>query len=300
MSEAHAPNTNVTQFPYWHASQSTQPKTQIVVPCYNEAKRLDADAFLAFLDGSKGIGFIFVNDGSTDATLEKLLALQSVAPQRVTVLDLTVNGGKAEAVRQGLILATDSGADFVGYWDADLATPLDAIGDFVRIAAKFPETQVVYGARRMLLGHRITRTLGRRIVSRTCALLARQAIRLPIGDTQCGAKLLRNSPNLKAAISRPFTAGWLFDVELFSRLSNGLADRRLAFYEQPLAEWDEVAGSKVSSLAILKSGLRMLHLIGEVRFGWQTREDTTAGKGILAGTVIGGSLMGETTVGKAA
>ena len=65
-------------------------------------------------------------------------------------------------------------------------------------------------------------------------------------------------------------------------------------------EWDEVAGSKVSSLAILKSGLRMLRLIGEVRFGWQTKEATAAGKGILAGTVIGGSLMGEATVGKAA
>ena len=265
MYEAHAPNTNVTQFPYWHSSQSIQPKTQIVVPCYNEAKRLDADAFLAFLDGTKGIGFIFVNDGSTDATLEKLLALQSVAPQRVTVLDLTVNGGKAEAVRQGLILATDSGADFVGYWDADLATPLDAIGDFVRIAAKFPDTQVVYGARRMLLGHRITRTLGRRIVSRTCALLARQAVRLPIGDTQCGAKLFRAGPLASSLFAEPFVSNWVFDVEILARLiqsrrRDGGSPPNVCVRELPLLQWVDVAGSKVRPLDFVRAVGELLRI----------------------------------------
>lgn len=242
-------------------------KTQIVVPCYNEEVRLDADAFISFLQVAHDVSLVFVNDGSTDRTLDSLIALHDRVPDRITVVDLEQNAGKAEAVRQGLIVASDEGADFVGYWDADLATPLDAILDFTRIMDKFEDTSVIYGARRALLGHRIERTVSRRIVSRVCAALARQAIRLPVGDTQCGAKLFRNTPVLQLAIATPFTAGWLFDVELFTRLSAQITDPRHAFYEQPLAEWSEVAGSKVSSQAILKSGFRMLAMIAEYRFG---------------------------------
>jgi len=264
MTDRTTQNTTVTAFP---GAASSNLRTAIVVPCYNEADRLDQGAFLAHLDASPETDFVFVNDGSRDTTLDRLAALRDAAPTRVTVVDLAENSGKAEAVRQGLLAAADQGAAFVGYWDADLATPLDAIDEFSRVLKKFAETQVVYGARRMMLGHRIERTLGRRIVSGICATLARQAVGLPIGDTQCGAKMMRNTPILRSAIAAPFTSGWLFDVEFFARLSAGMTERRFAFYEQPLAEWTEVAGSKVSSAAIVKSGFRMLRLIAERRLG---------------------------------
>ena len=265
-------NAIVTNFDNYLASlpAPTEPAdTCIVVPCYNEESRLDLGAFRAFLADTQ-VRLLFVNDGSTDSTLDRLHALRETAPDKVIVLDLERNSGKAEAVRRGLLAAIDTGVAHVGYWDADLATPLDAIGDFTRVMRKFDDVHVVYGARRMLLGHRIERTLTRRIVSRICAALARQAVRLPIGDTQCGAKLLRNTHLLRAALAQPFTAGWLFDVELFTRLSAQMTDRRHAFYEQPLAEWDEVAGSKVSTRAIVESGARMLRLIAESRFGRST------------------------------
>lgn len=264
MNDRTTQNATVAVFP---GAAGTTSRTAIVVPCYNEADRLDQAAFLAHLDASPRTDFIFVNDGSWDTTLDKLVALHDAAPTRVTVVDLAKNSGKAEAVRQGLLAATDQGAAFVGYWDADLATPLDAIDEFSRVLNKFPEAQVVYGARRKMLGHRIERTFGRRIVSCICATLARRAVGLPVGDTQCGAKMIRNTPILRNAIAKPFTAGWLFDVEFFARLSAGMTERRFAFYEQPLAEWTEVAGSKVSSAAIVKSGLRMLRLIAERRLG---------------------------------
>ena len=264
MTPCQPETTTVTALMRSHASA---PRTAIVVPCYNEAERLDEPAFLAHLNVSPDTKFVFVNDGSRDATLEKLEALRDMAPARITVVDLSRNSGKAEAVRQGLLAAVALEADFVGYWDADLATPLDAIDEFSRVLGKFAETQVVFGARRMMLGHRIERTFARRMVSRICATLARQAVRLPIGDTQCGAKMMRNTPILRAALAEPFTAGWLFDVELFARLSSRMSDRRFAFYEQPLSEWNEIAGSKVSAKAIVKSGLRMLLLIAEMRLG---------------------------------
>ncbi len=241
--------------------------TMIVVPCYNEAARLNPAAYLSYLDANSDVSLVFVDDGSRDATLDRLTDLQRANPRQITVLSLSQNSGKAEAVRQGLTFAAEQGVRFVGYWDADLATPLDAIGDFVRVMCKFDDVSVIFGSRRALLGHRIERTFTRRLVSRLCALLARQAVRLPVGDTQCGAKLLRNTPELRAALAAPFTAGWLFDVELFARLSASLGNCRRAFYEQPLCEWEEIAGSKVSGSAIVKSGFRMLRLIAEMRLG---------------------------------
>ena len=260
---------NVVAFPLGHMRQVKT--VSVVVPCYNEAKRLAPDLFISFLDQEPAVSLIFVDDGSRDATLDRLAEIHAAHPSRVHVLSLSRNSGKAEAVRQGLIHACATDAGFVGYWDADLATPLDAIADFARVGARYDDVTVIYGARRVLLGHRVQRTLGRRLVSRACATLARLAVRLPIGDTQCGAKLLRNTPDLAAALEAPFTAGWLFDVELFSRLSAKSANPHRAFYEFPLCEWTEVAGSNVSARAIVRSGLSMLRLIGETRFGLSPR-----------------------------
>ncbi|CAN0606034.1 unnamed protein product, partial [Ectocarpus sp. 12 AP-2014] len=138
-------NTNITSF---QNPAMDVKSTAIVIPCYNEANRLDQDAFLSFLEQTPDTEFLFVNDGSKDETLDVLCEMRDAAPDRITVINLSQNSGKAEAVRQGLIAASEMGATFIGYWDADLATPLDAITDFTRVLSKFPETQVVFGARR--------------------------------------------------------------------------------------------------------------------------------------------------------
>jgi len=241
--------------------------TLIVVPCYNEAERLSAEAFVDYVDQTDGVSFLFVDDGSKDATHDLLSALCSTRPDRFHAISLTANSGKAEAVRQGLLHASTMGAGLVGYWDADLATPLDAIDDFVRVASKYKDVSVIFGSRRPLLGHKIERTFFRRTVSKVCSTLAYQALRLPISDTQCGAKLFRNSNELRASLKDPFSAGWLFDVELFTRLANRLPSAQQAFYEQPLSEWEEVAGSKVSAKAIVRAGFSMLRLIADNRLG---------------------------------
>lgn len=239
----------------------------IVVPCYNEEKRLNAAAFLDYIDRTGGVSFLFVNDGSHDATADLLRRMVARRPDRVAMLDLPVNGGKAEAVRQGLLTASAQGAELLGYWDADLATPLSAIDDFRTVAGRLSEVEVVFGSRRQLLGHRISRSFRRRAISRLCAVLARQVVCLPVGDTQCGAKLLRNSPALRAALAAPFEAGWLFDVELFARLARQLPDARAAFYELPLLRWTEIEGSKVTGRAIARAGVAMLKLIARNRLG---------------------------------
>lgn len=239
----------------------------IIIPCYNEEKRISSTRFLSFLSWHKQIRFLFVNDGSRDNTLELLYKMKAHNPEQVDVLDLEKNSGKAEAVRFGMKKALEDGDQYIGFWDADLATPLDAIEDLMRVFSKDGEMEIVYGTRRAMLGHKIERDWKRRIVSRSCASLARLAIGLPVTDTQCGAKIFKSTPNLKRALSAPFEAGWLFDIELLTRLIHKIEAPRAKIYEYPLAEWTEIPGSNIDTRTVIRAGFMMLKLIAKIRFG---------------------------------
>ncbi|WOR14591.1 glycosyltransferase [Hyphomonas sp. FCG-A18] len=260
------------------AAPTPSQDTVIVVPCYNEAERLNTNAFVDFALTHPGLKFLFVDDGSKDGTLAILAGMQIRAPHVLDVLALPQNGGKAEAVRQGLLYASRSGARAVGYFDADLATPLEAIVDLGRVLDNLESVDVVFGSRQMGLGRKIFREPKRRLVSFICASLARVATGLPFSDTQCGAKLFRNSQALRTAISTPFKAGWLFDVELALRLSASLAPYQQRFYELPLMEWTEIEGSKITSTDVFRSGFVMLGLIAKrwsIKHEFRRRADQT-------------------------
>src|SRR5437899_8612958 len=92
----------------------------VVVPCLNEASRLDSRAFGDFLDGCANITLLFVDDGSTDDTPLVMERLRQQHPRQVYTLRLSANVGKAEAVRRGMQVALRRQPLMVGYWDADL------------------------------------------------------------------------------------------------------------------------------------------------------------------------------------
>ena len=191
---------------------------RIVVPCYNEAERLNGEAFRTFLASHAEASVVFVNDGSTDATLPLLQQIKNEWPGRVEVLDKTQNAGKAEAVRDGLLWAArQDGVAFVGFWDADLATPLDAVTDLLEVFRSNPKVEVVFGSRVKLLGRKIERNSLRHYLGRIFATSASLVLDLPIYDTQCGAKFFLVSPTLKQALQEPFCSRWIFDVELIAR-----------------------------------------------------------------------------------
>ena len=148
---------------------SSTRRTLLVVPCYNEARRLDLAAFRGFAASEPSVGFLFVNDGSSDATLARLRALEAGDRDAFAVLDLPRNSGKAEAVRAGLGVAFKSSADYVGYWDADLATPLDEIARFVAVLDRLPGIEIVFGARVQLLGRSVRRNPLRHYLGRVSA-----------------------------------------------------------------------------------------------------------------------------------
>ena len=222
----------------------------IVVPCYNEAHRLQKQKFRDFLAASPDVAFIFVDDGSKDATLSVLEEVRRGYADRVTVLHQEPNAGKGEAVRKGLLEALrQGGIGMIGFWDADLATPLDAIHDLLQVAAERLQVQMVFGARVKLLGRDIERRAVRHYLGRIFATVVSVLLRLPIYDTQCGAKLFRATPDVRQVLAEPFCSRWVFDVELlarFIRLHRGnVAAVREAIYEFPLHTWSDVAGSKV-------------------------------------------------------
>src|ERR1700722_12146627 len=100
----------------------------VVVPCYTDAPPLQRLSFSDFPAEDRHVDFLFVNDGSRDGTLSVLESLRAKHPDRIQVLDKQPNGGKAEAVRSGMLAAIARGdVRVTGFWDADLATPLNVI-----------------------------------------------------------------------------------------------------------------------------------------------------------------------------
>ncbi|HEX5102990.1 MAG TPA: glycosyltransferase, partial [Pirellulaceae bacterium] len=224
----------------------------IVVPCYNEAQRLDVARFRNFARQARGLVLRLVNDGSTDGTLELLRELERDNPRAIVVQDLPRNGGKAEAVRQGILAALRQQPcpQYIGYWDADLATPLEAIEPFIRVLDSRPDLLFVLGARLPLLGRRIERTFKRRMCGRAFAFAASLALGISVRDTQCGAKMFRVTPETRRLFDSPFSSRWIFDVEILARLL-WQADRSerthltSTIYELPLDRWAEIEGSKL-------------------------------------------------------
>ena len=176
----------------------------VVIPCYNEATRLQGSKFKAFACAKPAIRFLFVNDGSTDRTGWVLEGLHQDAPQHFAICHLAQNRGKAEAVRQGILRAFEASPAYVGYWDADLATPLDTLVDFCELLNVRPDLEMVFGARVQLLGRVIERRAVRHYLGRVFATAASLMLGLRIYDTQCGAKLFRASPAMQALFQAAF------------------------------------------------------------------------------------------------
>jgi glycosyltransferase involved in cell wall biosynthesis len=222
-------------------------QTAIIIPCYNEEIRLGPDEFLSFLKTSKKINFFFVNDGSKDKTLDILNQMAKKSSQ-FHVVDLQKNQGKAFAVYSGFNTALKDDYEYIGFWDADLATPLKMIPKFVELLNS-GSFNSVFGCRIQRLGSNIKRKNFRHFQGRLFATLVSQILKLHVYDTQCGAKIFRNTKDLKKAFSEKFTTKWIFDVELIARLQKISKTRKVNFeetvYEYPLEEWHDVDGSKI-------------------------------------------------------
>lgn len=239
-----------------------------IVPCFNEADRLNRDEFARFAGEHPELGFIFVDDGSTDGTWQILNELCRYREDTLSALQLEANSGKAEAVRRGMLAACADETDpprYVGFLDADLSTPLDALPDFCDALDSRDDLEMVFGARVKLLGREIHRNALRHYIGRVFATAASITLNLPIYDTQCGAKLFRNTDELREVLAEPFLTTWIFDVEIIARYirlrrGSGKAPVEQVILEMPLWKWEDIKGSKLKLQDFVKGGVDLLRI----------------------------------------
>ena len=153
-------------------------------------------------------------------------------------------------MRAGLRAELARAPRYVGYWDADLATPLRFAETLADYLDAHPGLTLAAGSRVLMLGRPIARHPTRHYIGRIAATLVSLVLRAPVYDSQCGAKLLRNGPGLAALLDAPFVTRWLFDVEILDRIARAEAGppgtvlhRRV--HEVPVPEWADAPGSKV-------------------------------------------------------
>jgi glycosyltransferase involved in cell wall biosynthesis len=219
-------------------------KICLVIPCYNESKRLNLDRFA---NNGNNLFFLFVNDGSTDCTLE---LLTKNLKGNMFLLNLESNCGKGEAVRRGILhiknLPIFNQIDWFGFWDADLATPLEELNNFILFKDTFyPNAEAIFGSRIVRLGSSIVRSYKRSITGRFFATFIGLILGIVCYDSQCGAKLFRKD-TIDRYFNKPFVSRWIFDVEILLRMNQ----KNIAEYA--LCKWTDVPGGslKIFSVAV--------------------------------------------------
>jgi len=247
-------------------------KLSIVIPAYNEEARLGnmlAD-YTKYFSGKYGedMEMIIVVNGSRDRTAEIAEEWAEKFPQiRVIVEPSPI--GKGGAVIRGFEVAR---GEFVGFVDADAATPPEAYQDLVE---HIGDAGAII-ASRWLKESKVSpkQPASRLVASRVFNALIRLLFGLKIHDTQCGAKLMRNDAVRKVMPELGLTR-WAFDVDLLFQL------RRSGYevIERPTT-WRDVEGSR---LQVVRVSIEMFLAICRLRliyspFNWVVKAyDVTLG-----------------------
>ncbi|QCX39903.1 response regulator [Aureibaculum algae] len=241
----------------------------VVIPCYNEEERLFSKEFTDYIDKNSGYHLCFVNDGSKDKTLEVLKELQKGREDFITVYDCEKNGGKAEAVRLGMLhMAKKEDLDYIGFLDADLSTDLADFDDLVK-TIETTEFKIVSGSRISRMGANITKESARKIISLTINFIIRKILKMDFKDTQCGAKIFSKDV-IEVAFGEKFVTQWIFDVEIFKRMSIhfGLNEAKAMLCEQPLKRWIHADGSKLS----MKDSVKIVGQLGQIAWVYRNKK----------------------------
>lgn len=234
--------------------------TCIVIPCYNEAKGITIKEYHFFLENNPDVMICFVNDGSTDKTLEVINTIKHDFINQVQIVSLLINSGKAEAVRQGINYCNQNFShQFIGYLDADLATTLE---EFMNVSTYLNEEIVFcFGSRIRKIGSTIERENSRFLIGRIIATFISHILDLKVYDTQCGCKVFTKEISL-TLFKKEFISKWLFDVELFFRMKLLFGKKRaiIKMYEVPLRSWIEKGNSKVKATYFFKLWLDLYNI----------------------------------------
>lgn len=240
----------------------------LVVPLFNEASRWNQSYWREML-AIESIHWLFVDDGSTDGTLNKVETLLTECDGEI--LQLGNNCGKGNAVRLGLLSALERSSSGVGFIDGDGAfdpfdvqTLVQKFESLTSSSAKGTDWECVWGSRVALAGHDIQRRASRHYLGRIIATLISPGLPNVPYDTQCGFKIFRSSADLQGCLTTPFFTKWFFDVELLQRWIQ-LTDRPMRIWEEPLLHWRDVPGSKIKAASSARIAREISFVMGRNR-----------------------------------
>lgn len=224
----------------------------IVVPTLNEAENIEPLVQRIAASAPSPFEIIFVDDGSSDGTRERILALENALPVRLL---------KREAPSLGLAGAVIAGAraahsDLLVVMDADLSHPPEKIPELVRPLVN-GEADMVIGSRYVRGGTTPGWPLWRKIMSRVAAALAYPLTR--VHDSMCGFFAIGRERLLELA---PEATGFKI---AFEAIVHGA--HQLRVLEVPIAFRDRSRGtSKMSFGVALVFFLRWIAAASRLRF----------------------------------
>jgi glycosyltransferase involved in cell wall biosynthesis len=238
-------------------------KTCIIIPCYNEERRIDLKAFSKFVITNSNFHFLFVNDGSSDNTLTRLQELNNKNPDSFSILDLKENRGKGNAIRLAVLSVLDTNIHYayIGFLDADLSTPLNELLLLVKRFSEKPKLVLVSGIRLKRMGSTVIRSGKRHYIGRIFSTVTSRLFKIDNYDTQCGAKIFRYD-SCYALFYSAFLSRWLFDIEIFLRIKKMVGSRQYneVIEETPLSVWMERSKSKINWTDIVMVPIQLIKI----------------------------------------
>jgi dolichyl-phosphate beta-glucosyltransferase len=223
---------------------------EVLIPARNEAQRLPRTLMrtVEYLEAQPySSSVVVVDNDSVDQTVD--LASQ-VRSDRVLVNVIgCAQRGKGAAVRRGILT---SRARFLGYMDADLATPIETL-DFV-LPLLETDCQAVVGSRRVGGAVYAERQPAHRVVSSMIFRTVASRVAPGFADTQCGFKFFAGDL-ARAAARRLRIDGFAFDVELL----RAVTEMGVAVKEIPVV-WSDRKGSTLRVLDGARAVADVLHL----------------------------------------
>lgn len=228
-------------------------KLIVVIPCFNEEKRLNLNTWFEYISSHTEYNFLFVDDGSNDNTYSILEEL-NIKYSNIAVLRNDKNLGKSAAVRNGILHAHKNFQfDFIAFIDADLSTPLTELDRFLFLFNSNKKIDFILGSRVQMLGKNINRNLFRHYIGRIIATFICKILDEPVYDTQCGLKMLKKDLAIEL-VNDTFISKWLFDVEMLARYKSiyGSALFKENLLEVPVLKWTEKSDSRLKYYEFLK------------------------------------------------
>ncbi|SEL66650.1 Glycosyl transferase family 2 [Aquimarina amphilecti] len=185
-------------------------KTGIIIPCFNEEKRLNVTAFKNFVSKENDYYLCFVNDGSKDNTLKVLQEIREINPSKVSIVDMKKNGGKAAAVRAGSrYLYSFVEIDYIGFIDAGLSADFEDFGDLLKTLKTNNELNFVFGSRAKNASEAIEKDKIRSLLSKVINILIILMVESSIEDTVFGANIYK-ADLVSIVLAESFMSNWFF------------------------------------------------------------------------------------------